>query len=244
MGNFEAINKADLHTHTNFSDGMFSSEELILKVKNAGLTHLAITDHDNVDAVEEALDFGKGHNIEVIPGAEISAEHNGKETHILAYFIDYKNEELLEYLRGFRRERLKRAEKIVVKLNELGIPVKIDDVLSKVKGNASIGRPHIAIALLEGGFINSYYEAFNRLIGDDKPAYVKKPNISAKDAIKLISRCGGLSFIAHPGKNLRDSNTLFELIEFGIDGIEVIHPSHTEYDTAYFQDIAGQYFLL
>jgi len=244
LGNFEAINKADLHTHTNFSDGMFSPEELILKAKNAGLKYLAITDHDNVDAVEEAINFAGGQGIELIPGAEISAEHNGKETHILAYFIDYKNEELLEYLKGFRKERLKRAEKIVVKLNELGIPLKLDDVLSKVKGNASIGRPHIAIALVEANLVNNYFDSFNRLIGDDKPAYVKKPNISAKEAIKLINRCGGLSFIAHPGKNLRDSNTLFELIEFGIDGIEVIHPSHTEYDTAYFQDIASQYFLL
>jgi predicted metal-dependent phosphoesterase TrpH len=244
LGNFEAVNKADLHTHTNFSDGMFSPDELILKAKNAGLKYISVTDHDNVEAVDEAVEFGRGHYIDVIPGAEISAEHNGKETHILAYFIDHKNEELLGYLKGFRKERLKRAEKIVSKLNELGFPLKIDDVLSKVKGNASIGRPHIAIALLEANLVNNYFDAFNRLIGDDKPAYVKKPNISAKEAIGLINRCGGLSFIAHPGKNLRDSNTLFELIEFGIDGIEVIHPSHTEYDTSYFQDIAGQYFLL
>jgi predicted metal-dependent phosphoesterase TrpH len=240
----EFNNKADLHTHTNYSDGVHTPEELILKAKAAGLKYIAITDHDNVEAVEEALELGKVHGVDIIPAAEISAEHKGKETHILAYFIDHKNEELLTYLKGFRRERLKRAEKMVAKLNEMSIALSIDDVLIHVKGNASIGRPHIAFALLEGSHINSYYEAFNKYIGDDKPAYVKKPNISAEEAIKLINRCKGLSFIAHPGRNLRDSNTLFELIEFGIDGIEVIHPSHTETDIEYFKDITSQYFLL
>lgn len=244
MENFDPKIKADLHTHTNYSDGHHTPEELILKAKDAGLNYLAITDHDNVDGIEEAIELGKQHDIYIVPGAEISAEHNGKETHILAYFLNYKNEELLDYLKNFRKERLKRAEKIVVKLNELNIPLKLEDVLLRVKGNASIGRPHIAIALIEGGLVSSYYDAFNKLIGEDKPAYVKKPNISAKDAISLINRCGGLSFIAHPGKSLRNNNSLFELIELGIDGIEVIHPSHNDYDIEYFKDIASQYFLL
>lgn len=244
MGNFDANIKADLHTHTNYSDGVHSPEELILKIKDAGINALAITDHDNVDAIEEALELGRQHGIDIIPGCEISSEHNGKETHILAYFLDHKNEELLDYLLNFRRERMKRAEKIVQRLNELNIPIQLSEVLKYVKGNASIGRPHIAIALVEGGYLDNYYEVFNRYIGDDKPAYVKKPNISSKDAIKLINKCGGLSFIAHPGKSLRDSNTLFELIENGVDGIEVIHPSHTDYDIEYFRSIASQYFLL
>jgi 3',5'-nucleoside bisphosphate phosphatase len=244
LENFDAHIKADLHTHTNFSDGVHTPEELILKVKDAGLDCLSITDHDNVDAIEEAIELGKEHGIDIIPGCEISSEHNGKETHILAYFINYKNEELLDYLRNFRKERMKRAERIVHRLNELNIPLRFSEVLKYVKGNASIGRPHIAIALVEGGYLDNYYEVFNNYIGDDKPAYVKKPNISSKDAIKLINRCGGLSFIAHPGKSLRDSNTLFELIENGVDGIEVIHPSHSDYDVEYFRDIASQYFLL
>lgn len=244
MGNFDAHIKADLHTHTNFSDGVHTPEELIRKVKYAGINCLSITDHDNVDAIEEAIEIGKKYNVSIIPGCEISSEHNGKETHILAYFLDYKNDELLNYLHNFRKERMKRAEKIVQRLNQLKIPIKLSEVLKYVKGNASIGRPHIAIALVEGRYIDNYYEVFNNYLGDDKPAYVKKPNISSKEAIQLINRCGGLSFIAHPGKNLRDSNTLFELIEHGVDGIEVIHPSHSEYDVEYFRDIASQYFLL
>ncbi len=244
LEHFDAHIKADLHTHTNFSDGVHTPKELILKVKDAGLDCLSITDHDNVDAIEEAIELGKEYGVDIIPGCEISSEHNGKETHILAYFINYKNEELLDYLRNFRKERMKRAEKIVQRLNELNIPLKFSEVLKYVKGNASIGRPHIAIALVEGKYLDNYYEVFNNYIGDDKQAYVKKPNISSKGAIDLINRCGGLSFIAHPGKSLRDSNTLFELIENGVDGIEVIHPSHSDYDIEYFRDIASQYFLL
>lgn len=244
MGSVDSNYKADLHTHTHYSDGYHTPEELIRKAKNSGLTHLSITDHDNVDSIEEAIVIAAKHDIELIPGTEISAEHNGKETHILAYFIDYKNTELLDYLKNFRKERMKRAVKIVDKLNELGLIITISDVLKHVKGNGSVGRPHIAVALIECGHVNNYFDAFYKYIGDEKPAYVKKPNISTKDAIALINRCGGLSFIAHPGKSMRNNNSLFEMIEFGVDGIEVVHPSHTDYDIEYFRNLTGQYFLL
>ncbi len=244
MSSVDSNIKADLHTHTHYSDGYHTPEELIQSAKSAGLTHLAITDHDNVDAIDEAIELASRYDIELIPGCEISAEHNGKETHILAYFIDHKNTELLEYLKNFRKERMKRAEKIVEKLNELGLAITIDDVMKQVKGNGSVGRPHIAVAMIECGFVNNYYDAFGKYIGDDKPAYVKKPNISTKDAIKLINRCGGLSFVAHPGRYLRHNNSLFEMIEFGVDGIEVVHPSHSDHDIEYYRDLSSQYFLL
>jgi predicted metal-dependent phosphoesterase TrpH len=235
--------KADLHTHTNYSDGFYSPAELVKKAKDAGLSYIAVTDHDNVDAVEEAIHCGKELGIEVIPGAEISADYNGREVHILAYFFDYKNAELLDCLVKFRLERKKRADAIVQKLNELNIPLKIEDVMSNVKGNGSIGRPHIAAALVDHNYIDTYHNAFNKLLGEGKDAYVKKPNIEAHEAIKLITRSGGLSFVAHPGKNIRE-NMLIELIEFGLDGIEVLHPSHNANDITYFQNITGQYFLL
>ncbi|HJY64519.1 MAG TPA: PHP domain-containing protein [Ignavibacteria bacterium] len=236
--------KVDLHLHTYYSDGIYSPEELISKAKNAGLSVISITDHDNVDAINEAVPIAKESGLEIIPGVEISAEHNGKETHILAYYIDHNNEELLEYLRNFRKERMIRARKIVNRLNELNIQVTFDEVLSHVKGNASIGRPHIAMAMVDGKYVDNYYDAFNKYLGDDKPAYVKKPNISVYDAVRFINKCGGLSFVAHPGKMLRNNNNIYEIIEAGIDGIEIIHPSHTEYDIAFYQDLASQYFLL
>ena len=235
--------KADLHTHTFFSDGKYSPSELIQLAKKAEISCLAITDHDNVDALEEAVDCGKGLGVEVIHGVEISAEYKNREIHILGYFIDTKNKELTEYLEYFRGQRKFRAEKIVEKLNGLGIPLSFDTIAEKVNNNVSIGRPHVASALLEGKFVDTYYEAFAKYIGEGKPAFVKKPNVSPQEAAKLISNSGGLSFIAHPGKNIRD-NFLIELLEQGVDGIEVVHPSHSPEDTTYFQNIAGQYFLL
>jgi len=235
--------KADLHTHTNYSDGKFTPSELVRKAKSSGLNYLSITDHDNVDGLDEAIETGKEIGLEVIPGVELSSDYKGREVHILGYFFDYKNPELLEYLISFRKLRLERAEKIVNKLNNLKIPIKMDEVLDKVKGNTSIGRPHIAFALIDGNYIHNYYEAFVKYIGDGKPAYEKKKNIETKEAIKLISKAGGVSFVAHPGKNIRDE-ALIEIIEQGIDGIEVIHPSHSPDYVTYFQDFASQYFLL
>lgn len=235
--------KADLHTHTNYSDGRFSPSELVKRAKSAGISCIAITDHDNVDGIDEAIETGGEIGVEVIPGVELSSDYKGREVHVLGYFFDYKNPELLEYLKSFRVLRRERAEKIVEKLNNLKIPIKMDDVLDIVKGNASIGRPHIAFALIENNYIHNYYEAFIKYIGDGKPAYEKKKNISTKEAIQLISKAGGLSFVAHPGKNIRDE-ALIEIIEQGIDGIEVIHPSHSPEFVTYFQDFASQYFLL
>jgi predicted metal-dependent phosphoesterase TrpH len=235
--------RADLHTHTYYSDGKYSPAELLTKAKACGLHYLSITDHDNVDGIEEAIETAKELGIELVSGVELSSEHNGREVHILGYFIDHQNPELLEYLKGFRQLRLKRAEKIVDKLNALNIPLKMTDVLMKVRDNTSIGRPHIAIAMLENNFISNYYEAFIKFIGDNKPAYEKKPNISTKAAIDLIANSGGLSFIAHPGKVIRDE-MLVDIIELGVDGIEVVHPSHPSEYINYFQDFVSQYFLL
>jgi predicted metal-dependent phosphoesterase TrpH len=235
--------KADLHTHTYYSDGKYSPAELVERAGSCGIHNLSITDHDNVDGIEEAIEKANQVGIELIPGVELSSEHKDREVHVLGYFFDYKNPELLEHLIKFRQLRLKRAEKIVEKLNMMSIPLKMADVLLKAKGNTSIGRPHIAFALLENNYISNYYEAFVRYIGDNKPAYEKKPNISTKAAIDLIANAGGLSFIAHPGKVIRDE-MLIEIIELGVDGIEVIHPSHSSEIISYFQDFVSQYFLL
>ncbi|MFI5145249.1 MAG: PHP domain-containing protein [Ignavibacteria bacterium] len=240
--NYDSL-KADLHLHTFFSDGKLSPEELIRKAKLSGIDTLSITDHDSVEGVEEAMHYGKLHDIEIIPGVELSSEYKGQEVHVLGYFMDYKEPRFLEYLSSFRAKRLMRAEKIVERLNSMNIKITIKDVLSKTLGNASIGRPHIAFALMAANVVSNYNEAFFKYLGDNKPAFVKKPNIGTSDAVKLITESGGLSFIAHPGKTIRD-NLIIELIEQGVDGIEIIHPSHTRDDIGYFLDITGQYFLL
>ncbi len=233
--------KIDLHSHTNYSDGFNSPRELIDKANSKGIDVLSITDHDNLAAIEEATEYGKEVGVEIIPGVEISSDIMDREIHILGYFVELGNTELERYLEFFRAERLKRADRIVKKLNILGISLKLEDVL-KVARNSAVGRPHIAQAMVEGGFINSYYEAFNKYIGNGCIAYEKKVHVSPRSAFKIISDAGGLSFIAHPG--IMPENILKELIEAGVDGIEVIHPSHSPQLIKFYRGIVHEYFLL
>ena len=178
--------KVDLHTHTSYSDGFYSPEELIINAKNAGIETLSVTDHDNLAAIPEAIEAGKKIGIEVIPGLEISSDLQDKEIHILAYFFEPDNSELERYLSFFREERLKRADRIVNKLRTLGFGITLQDVLDKAK-NSAVGRPHIAQAMLEIGAVSSYYEAFNKYIGNGCPAYEKKVHLSPQSAFKIIS---------------------------------------------------------
>ncbi len=237
--------KADLHLHSVYSDGTFSPTEVIELASRAGLSAVSIVDHDNILGLEESEEAARKVDIEVIPGVELSSNLNQKEVHILGYFIDRKNRKLNDYLAFFRDERKKRAERIVKKLNSLNIPLKIEAVLRRtILG--SIGRPHVAYALLEDGFIDNYDEAFDKYIGLNGPAYEEKIHFSPKDAIELISQAGGLSILAHPNKTLNE-NELLHLIDIGIDGIEVIHPSHSSERINYFkgrkrdEEIMGRY---
>ncbi|HSD63723.1 MAG TPA: PHP domain-containing protein [Ignavibacteriaceae bacterium] len=233
--------KVDLHSHTNYSDGFNTPKELIDKAKNKGIDVLSITDHDNLAAIEEATEYGKEVGVEIIPGVEISSDIMDREIHILGYFVEPGNFELERYLEFFRAERLKRADRIVKKLNIIGISLKLDDVL-KIAKDSAVGRPHIAQAMVEGGFINSYYEAFNKYIGNGCIAYEKKVHVSPRSAFKIISDSGGLSFIAHPG--IMPEHILKELIESGVDGIEVVHPSHNPQLVKFYRGIVNEYFLL
>jgi hypothetical protein len=237
-----SANRADLHTHTTHSDGALSPHDLILRAHTVGLTVLSITDHDNVGALDEAMEWARGFDMEVISGLELSVSLGEKDVHILAYFVDHRNQDLLDYLTFFRRERLKRAERIVQKLNNLSIPLRLDAVLEQA-GIGSVGRPHVANALLDGGFVGSYHEAFDRYIGTGGPAFEKKYQLSPIDAFKMITSAGGLSFLAHPGKYLSEFD-LSQLIKSGLDGIEVVHPAHDEKLMGYYRGLVNQYFLL
>lgn len=235
--------KADLHVHTNFSDGKLSPVQLIDLSRKNGLNIISITDHDNVNALEIAIAYGNQQGIQVIPGVEISADLDDQEVHILGYFIDYRNKKMLDFLSASRDLRINRNEKIVKKLNDLGSKIKFNNIREKAGATTSIGRPHIAMELNEEGFVNSYFDAFFKYIGDGKPAFVKKLNPKSSDVIKIISEMGGLSFIAHPGRIIRDE-LLLSLIKEGLDGIEIIHPSHSKEDIEYFSKIAAEHFLL
>jgi predicted metal-dependent phosphoesterase TrpH len=234
--------RADLHIHSLYSDGVLSPIEIVTRAKRAGLDIISITDHDSVGGLEAAIEAGRDIGIEVISGIELSANQNGFEVHILGYFIDYKNKELASSLAGFRNERLKRAQRIVGKLNDLKIPITIESVLGHVTGD-SIGRPHIANTLVEGGHADSYHQAFDKFIGDGRPAYEQKWNFSPEETVRLISQAGGLSFLAHPGKSMSEE-MIIQLIKAGLDGIEVVHPCHTPDLVYYYKGIVDEYCLL
>jgi len=234
--------RADLHMHTIHSDGTCSTEELIRRAQQAGLTSISITDHDTVNAVGEALLLGGEYGVRVIPGVELSSSHNGYDVHILGYFVDHTNPVLLDYLSFCKTARVRRAERIVEKLNGLHIPLRLEAVLEQA-GPGSVGRAHIAHALFEEGLTGSYDEAFYRYIGNGKPAYETTDSIDPKEAIELIAAAGGLSFIAHPGTMI-DEAALRNLIRSGVDGIETVHPSHSQRLTEHYRGIAGEYFLL
>ena len=233
--------KTDLHTHTFFSDGFYAPEDLVIKAHTQEIEQLSITDHDNVNGISEAIECAAKLDIEIIPGLEISSDIRDTEVHILGYFIDPKNPELGHYLNFFREERYKRAIRMVKKLNILGLNVTIDDVLVYAK-NSAIGRPHIAQALLAKGQVKSFFEAFYKYIGNHAPAYERKVHLSPQSAFKIINDAGGLSFIAHPG-NMPEI-LIKELIDAGVDGIEVVHPSHSPEQTRFYRGIVNEYFLL
>jgi predicted metal-dependent phosphoesterase TrpH len=235
------VQKTDLHTHTSFSDGNSDPKELLRKASNQGIEVISITDHDSVNAYEIAKGSSDKFGIEVIPGVEISSDIRDTEVHILGYFIDPQNKELEHYLHFFREERYKRAIRIVEKLNVLGLKITMDDVL-KQANNSAIGRPHIAQALLINEQVKSYFEAFYKYLGNHAPAYERKVHLSPQSAFKIISDAGGLSFIAHPG-NMPEI-LIKELIDAGVDGIEVVHPSHTPERVKFYRGIVNEYFLL
>ena len=232
----------DLHLHTTYSDGALSPRELVERARLARLTTISVTDHDHVGAIDEAGELGKSSGIEVIPGVELSTMVDEQDIHILGYLFDPGNPALLDFLAMFRKERVKRAERIVEKLNALNIPLKIESVLEQA-GEGAVGRPHIAIALVEAGLTESYHEAFARYIGTGKPAYEKKHPVAPQEAFELLATAGGLSFIAHPGPAI-DERILLKLIHDGVDGIEVVHPSLSPERSAYYRGIAAEYFLL
>lgn len=233
---------ADLHVHTTWSDGVFSPEYMVQKAKEAGLRAIAITDHDAIRGIDEANEAGDKIGVEIVPGIELSTSNGTHDVHILGYFFDPHHPDMLDYVEFFQKERIKRARKILEKLWKMGIRLNADVVISSA-GHGAVGRPHIADALMEEGFVLSYDEAFYKYIGDGKPAFVKKPNISPAEGIALIRKSGGLSFLAHPGMDLTDDE-IIQVVKQGLDGIEILHPKHSEEKVNHFYKFANDHRLL
>lgn len=226
----------DLHTHSYYSDGTFSPTKIVKKAKENGLSALSITDHDEICAVPIAKEFGERIGIKVISGCELSAIHKGVEIHILGYLCDEERGKLKEKLVEVRDYRELRAKKILKKLEDYDIDIKFSE-LKEIAGKGAIGRPHIAQAMLEQGYITKYGEAFWKYIGNGKPCCVPKFRFSIQEAIDLIVGGEGVPVLAHPG-NIRPKDIVDELIEFPFAGIEVWHPDHNSKKVDKFLKIA------
>jgi len=217
---------ADLHIHTNASDGFLTPAELILKLKDSGIKTFAVTDHDAVSAIDELKRRAEFYQLNIVTGVELSAEYKNKDLHFLGYFINHHSKRFLDYLYLFKRRRYQRAQEMLDRLNKISIQISIDEVVEKT-GNGPIGRPHIADCMVEKEFVTSRDEAFQKYLNDEGEVYVAKYRIGADEVIDLVHSIGGAVFIAHPGISC-DTRTIKELCEMGLDGIETLHPKHPE----------------
>lgn len=231
-------NRVDLHIHTTASDGFYSPQEVIKKAVSAGLNIISITDHDTIDEVKLYADKV---GIEVVTGIELSAEFDNREVHILGYFFDHKDKEFLLSIDNFRKSRFERVKKFITKLNEQGIMITLNDVIAK-SNSSSLGRPHIAQAIIDKGYAKSFYEVFAKYLGNNSPSFVKKDFLAPETAFELINRAGGISIIAHPGAI--SEVTVRNFIKSGVNGFEVNHPSHSSLQKKYYSEVITKYNLI
>jgi len=238
------MSKVDLHIHSTASDGRFSPEDIVRKSMENGLTVIAIADHDTVDGIASALVAAKAFPwLKVIPCVELSTDVPSGEVHILGYFIDYTSQELLATLKRLRNSRRERAKGMVAKLGSLGIHIEWQRV-QKIAGSGSIGRPHIAQAMLEKGYIASLKEAFTEYIGRGGPAYVEREKMTPVEAVELILQAKGLPVLAHPF-TINDPETLvIELKAAGLVGIEAYYDGYTADEISRLVNLADKYGLI
>ncbi|MDI3503208.1 MAG: 3,5-nucleoside bisphosphate phosphatase [Candidatus Cloacimonadota bacterium] len=229
------IRRINLHLHTRASDGALSPQQLVKQAKSLGLDLISLTDHDTSDAYGELpADLTP---LRILPGMEISSLHQGHDVHILAYGCDFENKALKDLTAMYLIGRRERAKKMIELLAGLGIKIKLEDVVAKAGRGELIVRPHIAQVLVQKGYVSSKNEAFDKYIGNFKPAYVPKPERTVPDVISVIHQAGGFAVIAHPGK-LEEPAFVEEFIGYGIDGLEVWHPDHYQYQVDDFIEIA------
>lgn len=232
----------DLHTHSTASDGTLPAAEVVALAARLPLMGLAISDHDSIAGIVEALSAGGRLGVTVVPAVEFSALEGDLSIHMLGYFIDPTDTALLAELATLREARIERAGRIVELLGTDGFHVDFDDLLRAANGG-SLGRSHIAAALVRTGYARSLSDAFHRFVGRDAPYFVPKSPVSVRQIVRIIHGAGGLAVVAHPGISGVDG-LLQGMVAAGMDGIEALHAEHTPAQRAFYRDIAARHGLL
>jgi predicted metal-dependent phosphoesterase TrpH len=217
---------------------------LVRTAVQLGLAVISVTDHDSVDGIAPALRVAQGYpSLRLIPGVEVSTDVPHGEIHVLGYFIDYANPELIIKLAAFRNSRKVRAQKMIAKLDTMGVHIEWNRV-QDIAGSGSVGRPHIAQAMLEKDFVPSMKEAFNRYIGREAPAYVERDKMTPQEVVELITRVGGLAVLAHPAEIDDLEHVIPRLQRAGLVGIEVYYNNYTPKTTQYMASLAHKHALV
>lgn len=216
--------RADLHTHTSASDGLLSPDQLIELALQRGLAAIAITDHDTIDGVSAALSIVE-RGLRIVPGVEMSCVVDGVDVHLLGYGIDVTAHRLRDLLAERADERRSRAAAMVDRLAELGVPISIDR-FTELAGSGTVGRPHVARALVEAGHVSTIGSAFDRYLGNGRPGFIERPHLTPERALDVIHRAGGAAVLAHPLSSPGYAAFLPDLVAAGLDGIEVVYPDH------------------
>ena len=231
----------DLQAHSTASDGSLSPAEVVQLARKNGLRAIALTDHDTIDGLEEALNEGFLQQVEVVPGIEISAEFINGTMHVLGYYVWEGRDRLNKALERLQRARFERNPLMIRRLNELGLDITMEEVTA-FAGGGQVGRPHVARALLEKGYVSSMKEAFDLYLAKGKPAYEEKFRFPPSEAISMIRKAGGVPVLAHPftlDLNWSDLEFLVkQLVEQGLEGIEVFSPEHTPDQERFYRQLA------
>ena len=234
------ISRVDLHLHSTASDGQYSPSELVAMALERDLLVIAITDHDTTEGIDEALEAARGTGLEVIPGVEISCDVPHEEVHLLGYYLDHHHPALQGKLRAMRDARLQRAKGMLAKLAALGFPLPWE-MVAELAGEGSVGRPHVARAMVKMGYVVSNSEAFDLYIGRNGPAYVERYKISPLDAVSLVKVARGWPVLAHP---LKVTHFLPELVEGGLVGLEVYYNGYSPEDIRELAALARKFDLI
>jgi predicted metal-dependent phosphoesterase TrpH len=235
------MGRVDLHIHTTASDGLLTPAEVVRVALEKGLSAIAITDHDTTDGLDEAVAAARGHELEVIPGIELSAEQGSREVHILGYYVNHRDRDLQEKLEVLGRARRERARRMVGKLASMGLPVSWERVLEIAGDSSAFGRPHVAQALQEKGYVGSINEAFYKFIGLGGPAYVARYKLTPTQALEIIRAAGGLPVLAHPW---RQEDVVIKLAGCGLVGLEAYYPRYSHEEREELAKLGQRYGLL